>query len=102
MKLLRNSLGLFTDSGGLQKEAFWSKTPCITLRNETEWTETVDLGVNVVAGANVVDRLPAIAHEIVSNRREYEEKFSSAANPYAVSGHRASQVVADELRPYAE
>jgi len=46
--LLRTSRALITDSGGAQKEAFWSRIPCITTRPSTEWTETVDLEANVI------------------------------------------------------
>jgi UDP-N-acetylglucosamine 2-epimerase len=51
MLCLVESAGLvLTDSGGLQKEAFMLGTPCVTFRTETEWTETVAAGANVVAG----------------------------------------------------
>lgn len=53
---------IFTDSGGMQKEAFFARVPCITLRDETEWVETVEAGWNFLAGADKKSILLAFAN----------------------------------------
>jgi UDP-GlcNAc3NAcA epimerase len=50
--LIDNCELVMSDSGGLQKEAYFFKKPCITLRDETEWVELVEIGVNKLVGAN--------------------------------------------------
>lgn len=50
--LIDNCVLVMTDSGGLQKEAYYFQKPCITLRDETEWTELVEHKFNVLVGAN--------------------------------------------------
>jgi len=52
LTLLNETKAVFTDSGGLQKEAYFFKKPCITLRDETEWVELVENGFNVLVGAD--------------------------------------------------
>jgi len=60
LELQRNARMVLTDSGGMQKEAYLLAVPCVTLRDETEWVETLEGGWNVLAGADA-ERILAAA-----------------------------------------
>lgn len=58
--LMQSARVLLTDSGGMQKEAYWLKLPCVTLRDETEWVETVTHGWNTLCGTNPARIIEAV------------------------------------------
>jgi UDP-N-acetylglucosamine 2-epimerase len=72
VRLSASARMILTDSGGLQKEAVWLGVPCVTLRDETEWVETVEQGWNVLAGAHT-DR-------ITSHVRTFRPRNHSSQN----------------------
>ena len=78
---------VLTDSGGVQKEAYFAARPCITLRDETEWVETLDHGCNALAGCDVERILTAARN-------------SATAGPWsAIYGDgRAGHAILDTLR----
>lgn len=58
--LIKSSSLVITDSGGLQKEAFFFNKPCVTIRDETEWVELINIGVNKLAGVDCSDVVEAV------------------------------------------
>jgi len=83
VRLLDGSERVATDSGGVQKEAFYLDTPCVTMREETEWNETVESGWNVLVGTN----RDAFYHEL-----RHHERPPNNPEPYG-DGNAAKRIV---------
>jgi UDP-GlcNAc3NAcA epimerase len=78
--LEQNARLVLTDSGGVQKEAYFFGVPCITLRPETEWVETVDEGWNVVVGSDhssIVEKARNLQSPSQSQRRVFGDGHAS-------------------------
>jgi len=78
---------ILTDSGGVQKEAYWMKVPCITLRDETEWIETVETGWNILAGADR-DKIVESAKADRKPSKQYSAYGDGKAGEKIVAGLR--------------
>ncbi|HNP62631.1 MAG TPA: UDP-N-acetylglucosamine 2-epimerase (non-hydrolyzing) [Woeseiaceae bacterium] len=85
---------VLTDSGGLQKEAFFLNTPCITLRDETEWPETVDGGGNILVGTSQ-DKIHQAVGKVLSLAADGDSKPSFSAEKYFGDGDAAGKIVAE-------
>ena len=87
--LARNARAVLTDSGGVQKEAYLLGTPCITLRDTTEWVETLETGWNVLVD---LDKDAAL--------RALERPPPGGERPELYGGGRAGQRIADAVDAY--
>lgn len=83
--LERSALVIATDSGGVQKEAYFHGTPCVTLRSETEWVELVDLGWNRI-------QPPTSPEAIADAVRSAAGKLGEPGSPYG-DGRAAEKIV---------
>lgn len=64
---IRDATVVVTDSGGVQREAYWMGTPCVTVRRETEWTETVECGANrLVSPSDAREALGVVVRKILT------------------------------------
>ena len=90
LALLQGSAAVVTDSGGVQKEAYLAGIPCVTLRDTTEWTETVELGWNRLVGLDVQQVLAAL-----------NGLQRPAARPELYGGGHAARRVVEALERWA-
>lgn len=93
LRLVDGARLVLTDSGGLQKEAFFLGCPCVTLRNETEWVETVEAGGNVVAGTDRDAVLAAVKHWLAQPPRPNV----AARSPQPFGDGRAAEAIVAAL-----
>jgi UDP-N-acetylglucosamine 2-epimerase len=89
MRLIRDSVLVATDSGGLQKEAFWSRVPCLTLRERTEWTETISLKCNFLAPPSA--GVTKIMKRVLGQQNALKERLKRSGNPFSTGRERPSE-----------
>jgi UDP-GlcNAc3NAcA epimerase len=95
LALARAAEMVFTDSGGLQREAYWLGTPCVTLRRETEWIETVEEGANIPI--DPAGGAAELARAIGEHRRRWSNGSAWPRTAYGAGD--AAQRVVSALEP---
>ncbi len=77
--LLKKCSLVITDSGGLQKEAYFVETPCVTIREQTEWIELIDSGANILATSNKNDIIKKAKH-MLKSKINFQRKLYGDGN----------------------
>jgi UDP-GlcNAc3NAcA epimerase len=95
--LLDNCTLVMTDSGGLQKEAYFFNKPCITLRDETEWVELVEIGVNRLAGADKETIVNSFCSIVSSEEHLKTKDHQQKTNLYG-DGKASEKIVMELLK----
>ena len=75
--LMRRAAAIATDSGGVQKEAYFYKTPCVTLREETEWVETVSCGWNRLAPPGKCSLVDEVKAAILQSSNQHPQPYGN-------------------------
>jgi len=94
LQTVKNAGMVLTDSGGLQKEAAFLGTQCVTLREETEWTETLDIGVNQLVGTDI-SKIERAVQKIAASKYSIDQTALSALDSAFGDGNAAKKIVED-------
>lgn len=89
IQLEKHADKIITDSGGMQKEAYFVKRPCITIRDESEWVETVDAGYNVIVAAD--------PHKIADAIRNFDPEIKDDG---LYGDGKSANYIAEKIKEY--
>ncbi|MFX0196710.1 MAG: non-hydrolyzing UDP-N-acetylglucosamine 2-epimerase [Candidatus Hodarchaeota archaeon] len=91
LAMLKHATLVMTDSGGVQEEALTLKTPCVTLRKNTERPETVEAGVNFLTGSDP-DQIVNVVNYVLENNKLIHQRLEGIKNPYG-DGKAAEKIL---------
>jgi UDP-GlcNAc3NAcA epimerase len=86
--LLKRCQLVLTDSGGVQKEAFFAGKPCVTMRDQTEWVELLELGGNVLVGSDGLKIIDAVRQSLGKRVKDVDSLYG---------GGQAAKRIVEEL-----
>lgn len=94
IRLIHTAAVVITDSGGVQKEAAFLQTPCLTMRDETEWVETVEIGVNQLVG-EAASSLAESVEQVWNSENMFNKESLRAIERHYGHGNAARRIAED-------